>query len=424
MRLVDRLWTPRNQGQGLRAVQLFETWRETPQEGNLNDFKDYVHNAYRSNGVIFSAILARMSLFSEARFKFKPLDSDRLFGNEELRILERPWRGGTTGDLIARMEQDASLAGNAYIYRDPERGILQRLRPDWVEIVTDGYEVVGYLYTVPGKKPVLLPEMDVAHWAPIPDPDANFRGMSWITPVAEEVLADKEMTKHKRKFLQNAATPNMIVKVDGKLPTEVKRDLKAALAERHEGVENAYRTLLLEGGADAKIVGKDLREMSFDLTQAGGENRIAVASGVPSVVIGLKEGLQAATYSNYQQAMRRFADLTGHPAWRGMAGALEKLVNTPPGAELWYDTSDVAALREDTQKQAEIDQRRALTLEAYVRAGYTPESAIEAVTSGDITRLVHTGLFSVQLHPPGETDVDAAADADANADVEQENTNE
>lgn len=432
MRLADRLWTPRAgspSAKGVRAVELFETWRANYREGNLDNFVDYVQTGYQNNGVVFGVILARMSLLSEASFAFRNRGSRKLFTTAALAPLEEPWVGGSTGEMIARMEQDASLAGNAYIYRDPRTGKMQRLRPDWVKIVSDGQAVVGYVYERPGAEPKMLPAEDVAHWSPIPDPEGNFRGMSWLTPVTAEILADSGMTEHKRRFLKNAATPNMVISVEEYLPADVKRDLREVLAQRHEGVENAYRTLILEGGADAKMVGSSLREMDFAITQAAGENRIAVAGGVPSIVVGLKEGLQAATYSNYQQAMRRFADLTGHPLWRSLVRALDKLVEVPADAELWYDTSGIAALREDSKQQAEIDQRKALTLESLVRAGYTPESAIEAITHGDLTRLIHTGLYSVQLQPPvtneptaSDAPANAAADAEADAKADTQET--
>ena len=45
-----------------------------------------------------------------------------------LRVLEEPWPGGTSGELLARMEQDVSWAGNAYIWDAGDR--LVRWRPD------------------------------------------------------------------------------------------------------------------------------------------------------------------------------------------------------------------------------------------------------------------------------------------------------
>lgn len=408
-RLIDRLLLPQSHTSNLTdeervgLVQMFQSWQDGV-ESPETSFESFVREAYKANGVVFATILARMMLMSDVRFKYRSLQDKELFGNPNLRILERPWQGGTTNELVARMEQDASLAGNAYVHRVTPGNSLQRLRPDWVKIVSNGQELLGYVYEPPGVKPVFIPADEVAHWTPVPDPAAAFRGMSWITPVAQEIVADSDMTLHKRKFLRNAATPNMLVKVEGKLAPDVKKDIRAEIARRYEGVENAYKTMLLEGGADAKIIGANMKELEFAITQAHGENRILIASGVPAIVVGIQAGLNASTYTNYGQAMRRFGDLTGRPLWRSMAAALETVVEVPAGAELWYDTTDIVALRQDEKEQAEIESSKAGTIKSFIDAGFTPESAIAAVRTSDLRKLEHTGLYSVQLQPAGKVE--------------------
>ncbi|HXJ48443.1 MAG TPA: hypothetical protein VNF91_04670, partial [Candidatus Acidoferrum sp.] len=43
----------------------------------------------------------------------------------------------------------------------------------------------------------------------------------------------------------------------------------------------------------------------------------------------------------------------------------------------------------------------ASTIHTFVSAGYEPDSVIDAVTSGDLSKLQHSGLYSVQLQPAG-----------------------
>ena len=141
---------------------------------------------------------------------------------------------------------------------------------------------------------------------------------------------------------------------------------------------------------------------------------VTSAAGVPSIVAGFKEGLQAATYSNFTQAMRRFGDLTARPLWRGLASTFEPLVSVAEGSRLWFDTSEIAALRQDETDQAEIQKQQSSTITSYVRDGFTPESAVDAVLTDDVSKLVHTGLTSVQLQ---EADDDALTEADDAANV-------
>ena len=406
-RLLDQL-LPARPIERAGLVELYESWSDKTERG-LTDFRSYVKDGYKANGIIFSCILVRMMLLSEVEFAYQDLDTKRLTQNPTLSILRRPWPNGTTGEMVSREEQDGSLAGNSFLHRaTPDR--VQRLRPDWVTIVgsSDGRELAGYIYEPPGGRSTFIPPDEMAHWSPIPDPEAAFRGMSWPQPVAVEIMADSEMTRHKRAFLQNAATPNMIVKLEGRPDPEVKKAILSTLALKHTRPENAYRTLLLEGGADVQVVGRDLRQLEFTITQAAGENRIATAAGVPSIIAGFKEGLQAATYSNFAQAMRRFGDLTARPLWRSLSATLEPLVPVPEGSRLWFDTTQIAALRQDEIEQSQIQMNQASTIEAHIRSGYTALSAVDAVVTDDLTKLEHTGLTSVQLQAPVTDDDDSA----------------
>jgi hypothetical protein len=182
--------------------------------------------------------------------------------------------------------------------------------------------------------------------------------MSWLTPVIREVMADKAATDHKLQFFENGATPNLIVKFDLD-SVEKMRPFIELFKEGHEGSANAYKTLFLGAGTDATPVGSDFRQMDFKVTQGAGETRIAAAAGVPPVIVGLSEGLQAATYSNYSQARRRFADGTMRPLWRNLCGSLERVLNVPGGAHLWYDDRDIPALKEDIQDKAKEMQENA-----------------------------------------------------------------
>ncbi|HUR74442.1 MAG TPA: phage portal protein [Sporichthya sp.] len=361
-----------------------------------------------------------MAIFSEARFQFRRIRGGRpgdLFGTAALAPLERPWTGATTGDLLARMIQDADLAGNSITVRRQD-GSLRRLRPDWVTIVSASKsepelpgaaldaEVIGYFYSPPsgGKDTLLLPG-EVAHFAPIPDPECNWRGMSWLTPVLREISGDAAASVHKLKFFENAATPQIAVRLDSSVTPDIFKRFKAMMDEGHAGVDNAYKTLYLGGAADVTPLTMDLRQLDFKATQGAGESRLAAAAGVPAAIVGFSEGLAGSSLNagNYGMARRRLADGTMRPLWRNVAGSLASIIEVPPEAELWIDDRDIAFLREDKRDAAEIFQAQATTVANLVREGFEYESAKAATAAQDVSLLVHTGLVSVQLQPPGTT---------------------
>lgn len=373
--------------------------------------------AYHSNGIVFALTLARLQVFSQARFqwtRFQGGSPTDLFGDRELQVLERPWPGGTTSDLLARMEVDVSLAGNCYIRRSSATR-LNRLRPDWTVIILGSQEnadhpaeaadveVVGYAYRPPSGPMRLFEANEVAHYAPIPDPDFEFLGMSWITAGTREMQADTLATEHKARFFTNAATPNLAIKFDPAVGIERVKEFKELLEEEHRGAWNAYKTLYMGGGADPVVIGKDFRELDFAATQGKGESRLASMAGVPPSWVGFSEGLQGSALNagNFNSARRRFSDGTLQHLWTNAAASLEVIVDRPdPGASLWFDTSAVAFMREDAGDLARIQQQQAATITSLVRDGFTPQSAIDAVRNNDWTRLQHTGLTSVQLQPP------------------------
>ena len=422
MRLLDRLadrYSLRagfNESMASGAAVYLGSYGDPGKEKALTNLVGAARDAYQSNGAVFAVILVRLALFSEARFVFQSLVDKHVYGSQDLLILERPWPNCTTGELLARMEQDLSLAGNAYLWKaEPDR--LVRLPPDEVTIISEerhgptGHyrEVVGYDWD-PAPVQNVAPGTDnrseqaqtfsvdeIAHWSPYPDPRAQFRGMSWLTPVLRDVQGDSAMTGYKIAYLDNAAAPNLLIRYQQKLRPDTVDSIVERMKARYSG-SNAFRTFVLDQGADATVLNNSLEQMSFATTQEAGVLRICMASGVDPILLGLG-GTRAAV--TYEQAMRRLGDITTRPLWRSACAAVQKLVpNVPPaGVRLWFDTSDIAALRQSETERGQTSQVQAAALLTVVQAGYTRESAVAFLGSGDVGQLVAEPLAP----PPGQS---------------------
>jgi phage portal protein BeeE len=382
-----------------------------------NTFIGYVRGAYKSDSIVFACMLARAMIFSEARFMYQRLNEGRpgeLYSTRALRILERPWPNGTTGELLSRMIQDVDLSGNFYAVRDGNR--IRRLRPDWVEIVLTAppaeavsSDVAGYMYRPGGPAseadPVFYLPEEIVHWSPIPDPEKQYRGMSWLTPALREIQADLEATRHKLSFFQNGATLSFAVSFKESVTKDQFQAFMRAFKESHQGVRNAYEPLFLGAGADITPIGTDLNQIDFKRTQGAGETRIAADSGIHPVILGISEGLAGSSLNqgNFNAARRLTADKTLRPLWRSAAAVLESLVIVPASSRLWYDDRDIPFLREDRADLADIQGREASSIRQLVDAGFEPKSITSAIDEQDWDLLEHTGLFSVQLQPPGTT---------------------
>lgn len=383
-------------------------------EGN---FEGYVQQAMKANGIVYACMVARMRLFSQARFQFQRMRKGRpgdLFGTKELEVFETPWPGAGTGNLTSKAITHADLGGNHYAYRDGKR--IRVLRPDWVDIILTAdpkeavdTDVAGWVYRPGGTDDRSKWEFFVAgdwrfaHWAPTPDPEAQYRGMSWLTPVIREIIADKAATKHKSKFFDNAATPSFAISFKETVTAEQFKMFKSAMQETHQGADNAYKPMYIGGGADITPLTYDMKQLDFKNTQGAGETRIAMAARIHPVILGASEGMQGAGLNagNFRQAKDAWADGEIRPLWESLCQSYSALVDVPSDARLWYDDRDISFLREDVQDKMQRLQTEAAIIADLVMQGFKQDSVIEALTEGgDWQLLKHTGLFSVQLQPP------------------------
>jgi phage portal protein BeeE len=369
--------------------------------------------AYGSS-VVFAVEQRRINLFRQTRFAWKrygagprPMAAD-LFTSSALAPLDNP------GKLLARMLLDADLYGNAFAVRDGD--VVRLLRPQWCTIVLGSQRQptepdvawdavpIGLIYAPSGR-----PDQaetwawdEVAHFAPAEDPDARWRGMSWMASVLMETANTEAYNQFLSKFWQNGATPNSVVTFPADVQRETVEAFRDLFMQRHQGVDRAFRTAFLGGGADLRVIGSNLGDLAAKDISADQFARICAAGGVPPVIVTIVPGLESAsTYANYTTAHRAFADLTIRPLWIEAVRALSKIVPAPAGAELWYDVSGVSALQADALDDAQVMAQQAMTMRTLVDGGFVPESVIAAVTTGDMSRLVHSGLLSVQTQAPG-----------------------
>ncbi len=415
MRLIDRLasrsYLP--DPQQVAFTSMVSTWGDKSTERMAQTFTSYALFGFSSNAIVFSCAMARIETLSQAKFVFRNKLTGKTFTTSELDVLQNPWPNGTSADLIAKWEQHNSIAGNGFARRAGDQIIV--MRPDWLDIVSvlvdEGAdmsgeprfhrEVVGYLYSEGGigvGQPVFFDVSEVAHWSPLPDPMSLWRGMSWLTPVLREVNADVAMTEHRQRFFDAAATPNLMLRYQQKLTPSTLESIKERWQARYGGPAGTGATVVLDEGADLTVVGASFESMRFNEVQNAGEARICAASRVPAIVAGVQAGLDASTFANYKASYRSFVNGAATFLWLSLAASLSKLVNVPADSELILDPSGMPALRDDEQDRANAMQTTLAAASTGLTAGYESESIAAYLGTGDLSKLKHTGLVSVQLY--------------------------
>ena len=155
-----------------------------------------------------------------------------------------------------------------------------------------------------------------------------------------------------RRLLENAARPSGALVYDpgdgaGLSPDQFDR-LKEELTRAYSGMANAGRPMLLEGGLKWQSLSLSPAEMDFAALKAAAARDIALAFGVPPMLLGLPGD---ATYANYREANRALWRLTLLPLADKLLAALnEGLVTWFPDAALVVDPDRIPALAEDRER--------------------------------------------------------------------------
>jgi len=150
-----------------------------------------------------------------------------------------------------------------------------------------------------------------------------------------------------KALLDNSARPSGALvyapKDGGNLSVEQFDRLKAELEENYSGASRAGRPLLLEGGLDWKTMGLSPKDMDFIEAKNSASRDIALAFGVPPMLLGIPGDN---TYANYLEANRAFYRLTVLPlvarTVREFSAWLGPLFGG--GLRLWYDADQVEGL--------------------------------------------------------------------------------
>ncbi|WP_347302737.1 phage portal protein [Croceibacterium sp. TMG7-5b_MA50] len=263
--------------------------------------------------------------------------------------------------LLETLAAQLVLHGNAFvqIMRD-ENGApaeLFALRPERMAVVAgaDGWPV-AYDYGVGGST-VRLPVEDADGWPTVIHlkafhPADDHYGAGCLSAAEGAVQIHNAAAAWNKALLDNAARPSgALVYANGDsshLAPEQFDRLKEELAQAFSGSGNAGRPMLLEGGLQWQSLSMSPAEMDFAELKAAAARDIALAFGVPPMLLGLPGDN---TYANYREASKALWRLTLLPlAGKILTGLQEGLTPWFPRLSLAVDLDRVPALAEDRER--------------------------------------------------------------------------
>jgi HK97 family phage portal protein len=271
-------------------------------------------------------------------------------------LLGKPNPRQSGGELLEAVYAYLQTAGNAYLEAAAIEGEVRGLyclRPDRMRVVAgkDGWPS-AYAYTAGGRTLQLSQEAapipKVLHMALFHPLDDHY-GLAPLEAASQSLDIHNAAAKWNKSLLDNAARPSgalVYSAASGHLTPEQFSRLKTELEQGFAGASNAGRPMVLEGGLDWKSIALSPKDMDFIELKNGAAREIALAFGVPPMLLGIPGDN---TYANLAEANRALWRQTIIPLVRRVADDLGNWLAPAfgGGIALVPDLDQVEALSED-----------------------------------------------------------------------------
>jgi HK97 family phage portal protein len=263
-----------------------------------------------------------------------------------------------------------AVTGDSYLEAvsvDDEVRELHVLRPDRMKVLKGarGWPM-GWEHRVGSDARRIMREGDgflpVLHMR-LFNPADDYEGYAPLEAAARAVDVHNASGAWTKALIDNAARPSgaLIYSGSQSLTDAQLAELRSELASVYQGPENAGRPLLLSGGLDWKPMSLSPTDMDFVELRNVAAREIALAFGVPPMLLGIPGD---ATYANYREANAAFWRLTILPLVNRAARAISGWLGDRVGGEVVPDLEGVPAFQDERAVQWQrIEAATFLTVE-------------------------------------------------------------
>ena len=317
-------------------------------------FASLVNQGFAKNPVVYRCV--RLIAETANRVPLTVFEGGRRVESHPLlELLGRPNGRQSGGELLEAIFAYLQTAGNAYLQAGLVDGSVRALfclRPDRMAVVAgaDGWPV-AYDYTAGGRTVRLRQDGEiipgVLHLALFHPLDDHY-GMAPLAAAQTSLDIHNAAAEWNKALLDNAARPSGALVYSsgaGHLTEAQYERLKGELEENFAGAANAGRPMVLEGGLDWKAIALSPRDMDFIEARHAAARDIALAFGVPPMLLGIPGDN---TYANLAEANRALWRQTLIPLVLRVAEELSNWLSPAfGGAVIKPDFDGVEALAED-----------------------------------------------------------------------------
>lgn len=294
----------------------------------MRDAAAFAREGYARNAIAYRCVRLIAEAAATAPLKVAPA------GHPLARLLAHPNPEQTGVELLEAFFGHLQVSGNTYLEAasvgDAAPSELYVLRPDRMSVIPgpDGWPV-GWEHRV-GANVRRFERDPVTGDAPILhlklfNPADDWYGLSPMEAAAYAVDIHNAGGAWNKALIDNAARPSGALVFTGaggqdRLDNEQFRRLKQELHDMHLGAVNAGRPMVLDGGLEWRPMSLSPADMDFIEARHAAARDIALAFGVPPMLLGIPGDN---TYSNYREANLAFWRHTALPLATKAARTIE-----------------------------------------------------------------------------------------------------
>ncbi len=312
-----------------RAERKLLAWHAPGQPAwPMRDPGAFAREGYARNAIAYRCVRLIAEAAASAPLRVGPAD------HPLASLLARPNPEQTGVELMETFFGHLQVSGNAYLEAagigEAAPSELYVLRPDRMSVVpgSDGWPI-GWEHRV-GAQVRRFERDPVSGQAPVLHlklfhPSDDFYGLSPMEAAAFSIDIHNSGGAWNKALIDNAARPSGALVFSGiggadRLSDEQFRRLKQELEEMHAGAANAGRPMLLEGGLEWRPMSLTPADMDFTEARHAAARDIALAFGVPPMLLGIPGDN---TYANYREANLAFWRHTALPLAQKAARSIE-----------------------------------------------------------------------------------------------------
>ncbi|WP_375597976.1 phage portal protein [Devosia sp. Naph2] len=325
-----------------------------PAQWSGRGYASLVNQGFMRNPVVYRCVRLIAEAANRVPLTVK-IEGQAVSEHPLVSLLAKPNGRQSGAEMLEAVYAYLQTAGNAYLQAGIVDGAVRTLfvlRPDRMSVVAgrDGWPV-AYDYKAGGRASRISqdshPVPGVLHMALFHPLDDHY-GMGPLEAAQTSLDIHNASAQWNKALLDNAARPSGALVYSagtGSLTEEQFNRLKEEMEAHFAGAANAGRPMVLDGGLDWKTIALSPRDMDFIEARHAAARDIALAFGVPPMLLGIPGDN---TYANLAEANKALWRQTLVPLVVRVAQELSGWLGPAfEGAEVVPDFDGVEALAED-----------------------------------------------------------------------------